>query len=251
MMGYKENAEKAINELIETEKAVTCGPASSRQYNEYHSARFRRTLDICRKYVPGRDAVVLDVGRGRLTQLLSSYYNNVWSMGFEPGADDGGHREQEPMTDIPHIVFDLNDSGNTELYPEYPDHFDLIVFGDTIEHLYTAPEFSLLMLSGMLKPGGSIIVTTPNAVSLRNRIIMLFGGNPFEKIRFFRGNPGHYREYTRREMEQMAVAAGLEVRDCYTVNFYNSGSIKRLIAAPATALPGLRDSLVGVFSKPG
>ncbi|TVR70815.1 MAG: hypothetical protein EA408_10500, partial [Marinilabiliales bacterium] len=140
---------------------------------------------------------------------------------------------------------------NTEIYPDYPDHFDLIVYGDTIEHLYTAPELSLLMLSCMLKPGGIIIVTTPNAVSLRNRITMLSGGNPFERIRYYKGNPGHYREYTKRELKEIGVAASLEVRDCYPVNFYNSGSFKRLIAAPLTALPQLRDSLVAVFEKTG
>ncbi len=250
MTESRQRAEKLIQRLTEAEKAITCGPTSSKLYNEYHAGRFIRTLDICKKYVPDRNSVVLDVGRGRLTRLISSHYNNVWSMGFEPGTDDGGHREQEPMPEIPHIVFDLNDSGSTELYPEYYDHFDLIVFGDTIEHLYTAPEFSLLMLSCMLKPKGKIVVTTPNAVSLRNRIVMFFGGNPFERIRYYKGNPGHYREYRKKELEQMGAAAGLDVKECYTVNFYNSWSLKRVLASPFTALPQFRDSLVAVFEKP-
>src|SRR5205814_4790582 len=127
--------------------------------------------------------------------------------------------EPEEIRNVPHIVCDLNRSCDAASWPGDKSRFDLIVFAETIEHLHTPPEFALMMLGSLLKPGGLLLVTTPNAAGLSRRIRLLFGYHPYEKIRYFSHNPGHFREYTRREMIEMGQTAGLEVRECRTINF--------------------------------
>ena len=68
--------------------------------------------------------------------------------------------------------------------------YDVIVFAEVIEHLYTAPELVLPYLRELLVLGGVLLLQTPNAVSLRKRAKLLLGVNPFERIRTERDNPG-------------------------------------------------------------
>jgi len=89
----------------------------------------------------------------------------------------------------------------------------LIVFSETIEHLYTSPQIVLAFLAKLLRPGpgAGILIQTPNAASFWKRVRLLLGHNPYELIRTDRQNPGHFREYTMRELEDYAMQAGFRV----------------------------------------
>jgi hypothetical protein len=91
-----------------------------------------------------------------------------------------------------------------------------------IEHLYTAPELVLAFVKRLLKPGGFLVVQTPNAVALEKRVVMLRGANPFEMIRPSRDNPGHFREYTIHELRALAARVGLEVDGAELQDYFNS-----------------------------
>jgi hypothetical protein len=92
------------------------------------------------------------------------------------------------------------------------DRYDLIVFAETIEHLYTSPKLILNFLRNFMRTeSGVLIIQTPNAVSLSKRREMLRGINPFELIRENRYNPGHFREYTMEELIGYGTQAGLKV----------------------------------------
>lgn len=45
-------------------------------------------------------------------------------------------------------------------------YFDMIIYTEVIEHIPTAPYEQLLPFDAYLKPGGSVIVTTPNMTSI-------------------------------------------------------------------------------------
>ena len=130
-------------------------------------------------------------------------------------------------------------------WPRENVRFDLIVCAETIEHLHTPPEFALMMLGSLLKPGGVLLVTTPNACNIAQRLKLLLGSNPFERIRYYSRNPGHFREYTRSEMIEMGKTAGLEVRECRTINFFK----QRLALFDWLKMPApFRDSLIAVYT---
>jgi hypothetical protein len=63
------------------------------------------------------------------------------------------------------------------------------------------------------------VLQTPNAASLRKRIKLLIGRNPYERIRVDRSNPGHFREYTVNELRSIVSGAGFTVQEVWT-RFY-------------------------------
>jgi SAM-dependent methyltransferase len=205
------------------------------------------TYDLCCQLAPDTKAIVCDVGRSPFTERLSNRFAAVWSLGFPLETDDGGHRETNALRDVKHIEFDLNTSINVAGWPREKVRFDLIVCAETIEHLSTPPEFALMMLGSLLKPGGLLLVTTPNACGIARRLALLLGTNPFERIRYYSRNPGHFREYTRAEMIEMGATAGLDVRECRTINFYKQ---RRVIFDWLKIPAPFRDSLVAVYAAP-
>jgi SAM-dependent methyltransferase len=208
MMAVHEQAGYALSRMLEAEKAVTCGEESRRSYLSMHEARFADILRLCREYVPDPSARVLDIGRSELTAYLGSFYGKVHTLGLDPGADDGGHREMKALGGVPHITFDLL---RCDRVPEWPDcgRFDLIVFSEVLEHLSVAPEYTLALLHALLTETGVLICTTPNAAEIAKRLRMVAGRNPYERLRLYALNPGHIREYTGRELCAIAESVGL------------------------------------------
>lgn len=226
---------KKIQQLKDEEYSWTSGRESSKKYAEVHFKRHNKIISFCKKYKPGKKTRVLDIGRSNLSVLLSNYYSSLTTLGFDLADDDGGHRELSPIENCDHIVFDLNRSEFVEEWPAINEKFDLIVFSETVEHLPIAPEFVLLFLNSLLNKDGVLILTTPNAASIIKRRILLFGKNPFERIRFNLNNPGHFREYTKDEVIQFAKKTDYTIEYCKTINFALS---KGMIYVPIIGLFG-------------
>ncbi len=192
--------------------------ARADEYADYHARRMDYVLRASVRLRPDRNTAVLDVGRSVLTDSLKGYYGRVTTLGFPCGASD-------------HIVFDLNDSTQGI---DTPQRFDLVVFAEVIEHVHTAPETVLKALRGIMRPGAHMIVQTPNATDLLKRVKMLAGFNPYERIRTDTTNPGHFREYTKRELIQIAHASGFEVVSHQYAEYFGAygGGLKRKVLLP-------------------
>ena len=113
-----------------------------------------------------------------------------------------------------------------------------MVAAEVIEHVHTAPELVFRCLATLLRPDGRLIVQTPNAAALPHRVELLFGRNPFERIRLDPADPGHYREYTVDELLAIGRRAGLEVVDWTVQNYFAPARrLARMYAAVAPFLP--------------
>jgi 2-polyprenyl-3-methyl-5-hydroxy-6-metoxy-1,4-benzoquinol methylase len=78
----------------------------------------------------------------------------------------------------------------------YPGEFFTVVFaGEVIEHLVDTTSF-LKELYRVLKPGGSVILTTPNLASFENRVRLFLGMYPAWVEYRLEGGQGHVRAYT-------------------------------------------------------
>ena len=139
-----------------------------------------------------------------------------------------------------HTEVDLNAAE----YPELVPH-DVIVCGEVIEHLHVSPVRVLRFLAGGLAPEGRLILQTPNAVSLPKRLRILFGRNPYDPIRDDPANPGHFHEYTIRELREAVESADLDVLRVITANYFDHGSRKnRAFRALSPVLPStLREGI--------
>ena len=189
-------------------------PAPEEQiYLRTHQERYALLLDLVAGLAPAR---VLVVGPSYDSTLLRECFSEatVNSLGWLDHRFPLREGEQ-------HVQLDLNDSER----PALEEH-DVVVCGEVIEHLHVAPVPVLRYLSSGLRVGGHLILQTPNATDLPKRLRMLFGRNPYDPIREEQGNPGHFHEFTVRELLAAVEEAGLEVSRWLTRNYFDHGSVK-------------------------
>jgi 2-polyprenyl-3-methyl-5-hydroxy-6-metoxy-1,4-benzoquinol methylase len=230
--------------------------ATEEGYFNYHLPRFNFLLDLIAEFGASAESDILDIGASRLTEMIRERFGaKVDTLGF--GTD-------QPVGDAMHYAFDLNHAQSRETWREDLPQYDVVVMAEVIEHLYTAPQLVLAFLKTLVKPNGILIVQTPNAASLPKRIKMLLGRNPYEMIRENTMNPGHFREYTMKELKALGERAGFRVeRDvcawyfdaCYQDHhdggFRKSGAKGTLKNAVYRSLPkGFREGITLVLRRP-
>lgn len=229
--------------------AERLGP-EMQQYLAYSRGRYIALADqvgeVLERVGSAGPVRMLDVGPGYQTMMFRRLWPGleIDTIGFPdekfPPAE-GEHRE----------VFDLNDASDVSRWPVLPRSYDVVVYGEVVEHLYTSPVHSFRFLASCLVNGGYLLVTTPNGIALHRRLRMLLGRNPQELIREDLSNPGHYREYSRAELSALAGRAGLRHVFTRMGHFATTGSLaSRAFGAMTPLLPGdLRKDMAVVFRK--
>lgn len=156
---------------------------------------------------------ILDIGPAYQTEVMRQRFKDVVinTLGFED-------IRFQPRQGERHIQFDLNDTQDKLKRPNIAEH-NLVVMAEVIEHLYTSPKIILECVYNWLQAKGYLIIQTPNAIALRRRLNMLTGKNPQEMIRKSRTNPGHFREYTIKELILVARETGFSVVNCSCRNY--------------------------------
>ena len=85
--------------------------------------------------------------------------------------------------------------------------FDIVVAGAVIEHVPHTPRHLLETLYGAVRPGGLLLLDTPNVARYWNRRALAMGETIFQPVEYqFLSEPpweGHHREYTAGELRWM------------------------------------------------
>ena len=107
-------------------------------------------------------------------------------------------------------------------------HFDAVMCAGVIEHMPHTPRPLLETLNAILKPGGVLLLDTPNLGYLYRRLQLLDGESIFPPIehQYFTEIPfeGHHREYTVREVEWLLGQAGHSILELETFNYSMFGN---------------------------
>jgi 2-polyprenyl-3-methyl-5-hydroxy-6-metoxy-1,4-benzoquinol methylase len=92
-----------------------------------------------------------------------------------------------------------------EVLPYSSEMFDVVLCGETLEHVM-ATEQLLAELHRVLKPGGQVIVTTPNVRTLQSIALLLFCNEPSPAAAL----PGsfHCRDFTTKSLMKAMEQAG-------------------------------------------
>ncbi|HYM10311.1 MAG TPA: methyltransferase domain-containing protein, partial [Bryobacterales bacterium] len=100
----------------------------------------------------------------------------------------------------------------------YPDgHFSTVLCCELLEHLYHDPMHMMSEINRILRPGGALVLTTPNICSLRaiNAILLTYHPGFFHQ--YIRPEPDgeiaprHNREYAPRDVQLLLEQAGFAV----------------------------------------
>jgi 2-polyprenyl-3-methyl-5-hydroxy-6-metoxy-1,4-benzoquinol methylase len=92
--------------------------------------------------------------------------------------------------------------------PHLAHPFDLIVFGDVLEHLKD-PAKVLRTFTNRLSEGGSVIVSLPNVANFYVRLNLLFGRFDYQDRGIL--DRTHLHFFTRKSFRHFLEAAGLEI----------------------------------------
>ncbi|SPE31094.1 Glycosyl transferase, group 1 (fragment) [Candidatus Sulfopaludibacter sp. SbA6] len=108
----------------------------------------------------------------------------------------------------------------------YPDgHFSTVLCCELIEHLFEDPMHLMCEVNRILKPGGHLVLTTPNVAALRGISAILQGYHPGFFHAYIRPaesgevDARHNREYTPREIHRLLENSGFEVARLETGEF--------------------------------
>lgn len=174
--------------------------------------RLARIIDIVSALRPDR---TLDVGCGSgflLDQLAARGLTGL------TGIDVHDPPSHVPWT---YLRADLTDQ-----WPVETGAFDCVVAGEIIEHVPNPDDF-LRECRRVLRPGGTLVVSTPNMVSWANRVLVPLGIQPLgsetsSEVALGRryqvlgqGNQvqGHLKVFTHRALREILERYGFEVRE--------------------------------------
>jgi glycosyltransferase involved in cell wall biosynthesis/SAM-dependent methyltransferase len=189
----------------------------AREYLHTHQTRLEKTLAI----TPPPENVsdrVLEMGAYlQITPALKSKlgYGEVRGC-YYGGAGETSHRQIASETGET-FACEI-DLFNAELdpFPYLNEHFKTVLCCELLEHLPTDPMHMMGEINRILKPGGNLVLTTPNIASLRSIAAVLQGFHPQLFSTYLRPQQGetdarHHREYTPLEIRQLLENSGFEV----------------------------------------
>jgi SAM-dependent methyltransferase len=174
---------------------------------------------------------VLDLGCGD-----GEFSKRLKDLGFEVVASDMDYNRFKYHKDISFHVSNLENE-----LPFEEAVFDYVLFLETIEHIYN-PDFAIGQIKKVLKPGGTLILSTPNILNLNSRMRFFFEGS-FDFFReplldYCKVFPAglqnmHLIPWRFQELEYLLYKNGLFVKNVYTDLMKPTLKFLWLILAPA------------------
>jgi glycosyltransferase involved in cell wall biosynthesis/SAM-dependent methyltransferase len=189
----------------------------SLDYVDTHLTRLVKTLEITPP--GGPEDRILEMGSYlQITPALRSKlgYGCVRGCYYGPA----GKIDRRSATSTEGETFECEiDLFNAEKDPfPYPDgHFSTVLCCELIEHLTEDPMHLMSEINRIVKPGGHLVLTTPNIASLRGIAAMLEGYHPGIFTAYIRPHADgevearHNREYTPKEIQRLLENSGFTV----------------------------------------
>jgi SAM-dependent methyltransferase len=200
------------------EYIVSWAPAEngSRAYVDSHLTRLEKTLAITPP--GGPEDRILEMGAYlHITPALKTRLGYGEVRGCYYGK--AGEKHQRAATSETGETFectvDLFDA-EKDAFPYADGYLSTVLCCELLEHLTADPLHMMAEINRILKPGGHLVLTTPNLASLRALAGILQGFHPQLFSAYIRPRNGvvdarHAREYTPTELSKLLEDAGFEV----------------------------------------
>lgn len=220
------------------------------EYFRIHVDRYQFILNQINQLNLSHSAKILDVG---------CYPPHLFSVLSSEGYDLYGISSTHEPLKLPRIQT-LNIE--TDPLPYKTNYFDLVILSELIEHLVVYPDFPLSQIQRILKPGGYLLLTTPNVIRFQNIILLLLGKNIYYPLK--PGSPyhRHNREYTKNEISKLLKSQKFLIKRSFCFITYSPfraknrkdgllvKTVKILNFLLMCLFPGRRDTIFVLSTKP-
>lgn len=217
--------EEELFDFVTSVRVADAPEQEMRAYGTHDFRRFVYTLGLTQ----GLEGKCLELGANPYftTMLLGTYAKFDVSFANYFGHIPNGTHYQD-------VAFKDPASGNrqtkrlsyehfnveNDLFP-YPDQtFDVVIFAEIIEHLLNDPCKVLREIKRVLKPGGTMILTTPNVARLENVAKLIAGENIYDPYSGYGPYGRHNREYNRHELVALCQFEGYAVEQHFTADVH-------------------------------
>lgn len=175
--------------------------------------RFRITMSLLPQLHQGTKVLELGANPYFLTRLLRERGLTVTCANWFGAASGFGARGNQVVTEsgTAHTYRFDHFNIEEERFPYQDGFFDLVLFCEIIEHLPADPIHALCEIGRVLRPGGTLILTTPNASRLQNLLRIGSGDNVYEQLSGYGTYGRHNREYTVDELQRLLLGVGFDV----------------------------------------
>jgi SAM-dependent methyltransferase len=189
----------------------------TRKYAETHRTRLEKTLAVTPR--GGPEDRILEMGAYlQITPALNTKlgYGEVRGCYFGTlGKVDERTVTSEDGEEFTCLVDHFD--AEKDRFPYEDGSFATVLCCELVEHLPSDPMHMMSEIHRILRPGGHLVLSTPNVVSMRALAGILQGYHPMLFPAYIRPNPGgeadprHAREYAPREMLLLFENSGFEV----------------------------------------
>jgi SAM-dependent methyltransferase len=137
---------------------------------------------------------------------------------FGPGIGDGTARLVNEQSGEEVLLSYESFNIESDTFPYADESFDVVIFSELIEHLGVNPVCALAEMHRVMRPGGILIVTTPNSMSLERFATLLRGGSQMvdRYSPLFGYGARHNREYHPAELRDLLGGTGFVVEELVT-----------------------------------
>ena len=193
------------------------GNAAAQGYIRTHQTRLARTLEITPP--GGPEDRILEMGAYlQITPALRTKlgYGTVRGCYYGPAGGVDPRVVVSAEGERFQCDIDLFDA-EKDPFPYEGEYFSTVLCGELIEHLFHDPMHLMAEVNRVLKPGGHLVLTTPNIAGLRAITAILQGYHPGFFHAYIRPSADgetaarHNREYAPREIHKLLENSGFAV----------------------------------------
>ena len=197
----------------------------AKSYLKHHADRLATTLAMLPR--GGAQDRILEMGAYlQITPALKTKlgYGEVRACYYGPAGVKEHKRVSSEDGETFECEIDLFDA-ERDRFPWPDDYFAAVLCGELLEHLRADPMHMMSEINRVLRPGGHLLITTPNIISTRAIGAMLLGYHPGFFPAYIRPAESgetearHNREYAPMEMVHLFRDAGFEMEQIRTGPF--------------------------------
>lgn len=185
----------------ENQRFISGSKESEINYLKFHYKRFKILFSIIKSQPPGK---LLDIGTTPFTYHINENTNHqVFTLDYNDLLKDRSEKNG--------VQFSCGDLGK-DILPYEKDFFNTIIFAEVFEHIHKDPVKILKLLFRILKPGGVLILGTPNLASLANRLKLLFNKAILDYPTWEDEVHGHDRIFVKNELKSYLIKSGFSIQ---------------------------------------